>query len=204
MTELADEVHLALVQDDPRPVLVSAVLDVAPVVKGRPRLGKGRTFTPQKTRDYEALIAQLIAPHVLQKNLTDDLFVYARFHTATQRRRDLDNLVKALLDGFNDVVYADDKQVVEVHAWVELGSSQPRTDVVIGVAAAGPARAPSKPPATSRPGPGEPPAGSRRTPRGQLPAGYDLCSCGAAAKRIDLPFCRSCVAKLATNHTVVT
>jgi len=201
MTALSDDVHLALVQDDPRPLLISAVLDVAPVVKGRPRLGKGRTFTPQKTRDYEALIAQLIAPHVAQKNLTDDLFVYARFHMATQRRRDLDNLVKALLDGFNDVVYADDKQVVEVHAYVVLGSDRPRTDVVIGVAEAGAPRAPSRPrPAkqsTQKQASGKP-------PRGQLPSGYDMCSCGAAAKRISRPFCRSCVANLATNDTAVT
>lgn len=202
MTELADDVHLALIQDDPRPILVSAVLDVAPVVKGRPRLGKGRTFTPQKTRDYEALIGQLIAPHVFEKNLTDNLFVYARFHVATQRRRDLDNLVKALLDGFNDVVYADDKQVVEMHTWVELGSSQPRTDVVIGVVEPAAARG------TPRNGRAISAGGSeekvKRTPRGRLPAGYDLCSCGGAAKRIEVALCRSCVANLATNDTSVT
>lgn len=41
---------------DTAPRVLSFVVPGKPVPKGRPRFGKGRTYTPAETRDYEALV----------------------------------------------------------------------------------------------------------------------------------------------------
>jgi Holliday junction resolvase RusA-like endonuclease len=47
---------------------------------------------------------------------------------------DLDNLCKAVMDAANGVLFADDRQVVELQArkWVCATGSKPRVEVVVG------------------------------------------------------------------------
>lgn len=44
---------------------------------------------------------------------------------------DADNLAKAVLDGLNGIAYADDKQVVELHVYVDRAGKPARTEVTI-------------------------------------------------------------------------
>lgn len=48
-----------------------------------------------------------------------------------QRRGDLDNRIKAVLDALNGVLYKDDKQVVELHAFLADDKHNPRVEVTI-------------------------------------------------------------------------
>lgn len=108
-------------------------LPVPPRVKQRPRLGrKGRVFTPQQTVDYEQRLADewavatkkgpaggpLIVEIVYCK---DGQWVRVRTDPASERehpkgRGDLDNYIKATLDGLNGAAWMDDKQVQIVKA----------------------------------------------------------------------------------------
>lgn len=45
----------------------------------------------------------------------NDFIVIINFFLPTKRRKDLDNLSKAVLDGLNGVVWEDDKQVIDIH-----------------------------------------------------------------------------------------
>jgi len=45
-----------------------------------------------------------------------DVLVDVSFFMATRRRKDLDNLVKLVLDALNGEAFADDSQVVEINA----------------------------------------------------------------------------------------
>jgi Holliday junction resolvase RusA-like endonuclease len=55
------------------------------------------------------------------------------FHHADKRHRDGDNLQKAVLDGCNGVVYADDSQVDKKSVEKRFDAEQPRTEVVFKV-----------------------------------------------------------------------
>lgn len=87
------------------------ILDVKPQPKGRPRFANGRAYTPKTTRDYEKLLAWhfRLAVHT---PLDAPLTAHIRF--TTKSKADTDNLIKAVLDAGNGVLYHDDSQVVRV------------------------------------------------------------------------------------------
>lgn len=111
----------------------------APVAKGRPRVttvgGHARAFTPAKTVRYESTVA-LAAQQAMagrspfagpvRLEVAILLPVPASWSRKRQtaavggaiaatKRPDADNVAKAVLDGCNGVVFADDSQIVELH-----------------------------------------------------------------------------------------
>lgn len=81
-----------------------------PVPKGRPRMTRrGRVFTPARTLEYEALVAdyaasqpQLEGPVEVHMDLHPDgvrVWAWEVEHTSSGLRGDLDNYVKSVLDG---------------------------------------------------------------------------------------------------------
>ena len=114
------------------------VIHGEPVAKGRPRFNRstGRAFTPQKTINYETLVKMeylqaypneplysgdtALAVHI-------DVFVPIPSSASKKKHQDMvngiirptkkpdaDNLIKALMDAGNGVIWEDDKSVVEV------------------------------------------------------------------------------------------
>lgn len=108
-----------------------------PVGKGRPRIGKvgahARMFTPAKTASYEGLIALagtnamdgrtllecpvmvemriiLAIPQSMSKKRKALAIAGELFPT---KKPDMDNVIKAIYDGLNGVVWKDDVQVVD-------------------------------------------------------------------------------------------
>lgn len=103
------------------------------VAKGRPRLARnGCTYTPEKTRSYEAKI-KAYAQEVMTREMGGKLLsgpieadigiampvpsslsakkragLIGKPHTS---RPDADNIVKAVLDGLNLIAYSDDAMV---------------------------------------------------------------------------------------------
>ena len=120
-----------------------------PVGKGRPRFTRaGRTYTPERTREFENRIAgaflatdeyafkagteltlDVIAEMPIPKSLPKktQAFLEGRMHT---KRPDLDNIVKAVLDGLNGLAFADDSQVGRMYAFKQY-SREPKTVIVL-------------------------------------------------------------------------
>ena len=105
-----------------------------PIPKARPRLYKGKAYTPKKTHDYEELIS---SSYLIQSNKYFEenfvkikmLFEFEIPKSYNQKKRsealrgslrpsknDLDNLVKSVLDGLNRVAFKDDRQVCVIEA----------------------------------------------------------------------------------------
>lgn len=109
-----------------------------PVGKGRPRVssiaGHARMYTPAKTANYEGLVAHAAQTAMAGRPLLDgpvacavhiDCAVPASWSQKKQRmalaaeilptsKPDADNVVKAIFDGLNDVLWRDDVQVVDL------------------------------------------------------------------------------------------
>ncbi|CAR54915.1 RusA family crossover junction endodeoxyribonuclease [Burkholderia cenocepacia] len=125
------------------PVIARRVVFVVPgkpVAKGRPRFVRRgphvRTYTPEPTERYENLVKMAAReamrddePYVGPVRLIVDIGVPIPASWSEKRQRaaaagaigatkkpDADNVVKALKDGMNGVVYGDDGQVVDL--WV--------------------------------------------------------------------------------------
>ncbi len=92
-----------------------------PIPKARPRFNRfsGRTYTPKSTQSFESLISsearkKFIAP--IEGPVTVKIvfnFIKAKSNKSDMHiiRPDLDNLVKGVLDGLNEIAFKDDCQV---------------------------------------------------------------------------------------------
>jgi Holliday junction resolvase RusA-like endonuclease len=122
----------------------------SPVPKGRPRFTKsGRTFTPTKTRDYEEQVRRVAASKMsgrapLKGALTVTLsFRLEAPKSAKKRleneggadwhikRPDLDNFIKAVLDGLNGIAFNDDSQICQIYAEKHISIEPPQVFISI-------------------------------------------------------------------------
>jgi Holliday junction resolvase RusA-like endonuclease len=118
---------------------VSFCVPGLPIAKGRARMstrgGFVRSYTPAKTRKYEAQVSSYAAEAMGREPFFDgpvEVEIQAgmmipqswskkKRESAQQlitwpvSRPDLDNIIKAALDGINEVVFADDSQVVKLY-----------------------------------------------------------------------------------------
>ena len=111
-----------------------------PVPKGRPRFStRGKfpvAYTPEKTKNYESEVAMMAkaamgASDPLEGAL--EAFIYVTFPVPASyskkrteaclnesekhiKKPDLDNVVKAVLDGMSDIVFLSDSQITSLHA----------------------------------------------------------------------------------------
>lgn len=127
--------------------LIEFVVPGCPVPKGRPRLGRGHTYTPKRTAEAENVVrsvAQLaeVIPLVGSIVMTLDFFLpipkqwakaktqSAMLGTIRPGRPDLDNLAKTVMDALNEIAFTDDSQIVELvcRKWYSI---EPRTVVKI-------------------------------------------------------------------------
>ena len=122
--------------------LITFKVHGTPVGKGRPRIstrgGFVRSYTPEKTRDWECHVSDVAHGAMLNAGavptydavhvVIDAYYPVPASYSKKKRaacingevkpmsKPDIDNVVKALLDAMNKVVYVDDKQVVNVQA----------------------------------------------------------------------------------------
>lgn len=111
-----------------------------PQGKGRARVsthgGFARAYTPEKTAAYENLIKlscvdRMKDLHPLKGAIKISITAFYAMPKAFSRKKcksallgeirpqtkpDLDNIVKVVCDALNKIAYADDKDIVEVHA----------------------------------------------------------------------------------------
>jgi Holliday junction resolvase RusA-like endonuclease len=116
-----------------------------PIPKSRPRFTfRGRTYTPARTVEYEKTVREAAmqamgASEALETPVSVFIHVtYAIPQSYTKKRKeaclngferpmtrnfgDLDNVVKSLTDGMNEIVYKDDSQIVGIHATKVFGT----------------------------------------------------------------------------------
>lgn len=113
--------------------MIEFTIPCAAVGKGRPRVTRHGTYTPQKTRDYEQLVRLCFqrsrcAP-VTDRGKALGATITASFRAPDSYREkkkrelvgkpytkkpDADNLAKAILDALNGVAYPDDAQIVKL------------------------------------------------------------------------------------------
>lgn len=123
-------------------------IPIKPIPKGRPRLGMGKVYTPQRTKNFEDQVRFIARASFNAKGVKPfqrEVFIYVWFcfkgktigynYTSSS---DIDNLQKSVFDGMNGIAYNDDRQIVFVYAekvWAEQDCvkvlvSDARLDVV--------------------------------------------------------------------------
>ena len=125
-----------------------------PVGKGRPRFARRgnfvSTYTPQKTKSYEDEIrvmakAAMGSTELLETPVTVAIYIRVGIPASFSKQKrkdasegilkptkkpDIDNIAKCFLDGMNDIVYLDDKQVVNLHV-TKVYAETPAVEVMV-------------------------------------------------------------------------
>jgi Holliday junction resolvase RusA-like endonuclease len=125
-----------------------------PVGKGRPRFARrGKftsTYTPQKTKTYEDEIrmmakAAMGASEPLDTPITVAIYIRVGIPASYSKQKrkdalagiikpmkkpDIDNCAKCFLDSMNEIVYLDDKQVVNLHV-TKVYAETPAVEVMV-------------------------------------------------------------------------
>ena len=125
-----------------------------PVGKGRPRFARRGTFvstyTPQKTKTYEDEIrmmakAAMGASEPLDTPVTVAIYIRVGIPASYSKQKrkdalsgvlkptkkpDLDNVAKCFLDSMNQIVYLDDKLVVNLHV-TKVYAETPAVEVMV-------------------------------------------------------------------------
>lgn len=99
-----------------------------PVPKGRPRFGKGRTFTPKRTLDYEKAVVAAAKSAGIEL-ITGPVQFSVDLFLPDLRRRDLDNLCKSISDALNGLAYSDDSLICILRATKQVDRKNPRAEV---------------------------------------------------------------------------
>ena len=102
-----------------------------PQPKERARRGKnGQWYTPFSTRIYEAKVVTM-AKRAHVRSVIGPVEVSLDVYFPDKRRRDLDNVLKAVMDALNGVAYQDDSQIVRLKVVRLVDRDNPRVEVTI-------------------------------------------------------------------------
>jgi Holliday junction resolvase RusA-like endonuclease len=114
--------------------MVTVQIPGPPMWKERPRWDPrtGRVYTPKTTKDAEDIVKTFVRARCRQP--LDGLLrvsIAVRVGELGSARPDIDNFAKLVLDACNKTAWRDDRQVVELHVFLERDSATPGTDIVI-------------------------------------------------------------------------
>lgn len=99
--------------------------NIEPQAKQRPRHTRsGHTYTPSKTRNFESTL-KLMAKNVVKEPFDAPLRVSIIFYITRPKsvkraypsvKPDCDNLIKAVCDAMNNIIWKDDSLICEISA----------------------------------------------------------------------------------------
>ena len=116
-------------------LVVRFEIDRNPLPKERPRTirrkGKSITFTPKRTREYEAYVAVLARLAMGDREPEKGLVALRCVFYRARRTADLTNLCKGPEDAMQGIVFKNDNQVVDLHAQWFRDKENPRALVEV-------------------------------------------------------------------------
>ncbi len=101
-----------------------------------------RMYTPAETQHEEAMVAKAYQGDLYEGPVRLEVHVFRALPKSRPKRvksepdtykPDLDNIVKAVMDGLNTVAYADDSQVVEIVAIKHERERREQEKILFGV-----------------------------------------------------------------------
>jgi crossover junction endodeoxyribonuclease RusA len=77
---------------------------------------KYRKYITARGREYKQQIEDKLSDFMVDKKIkTEDIKVSLVFYHNNRRKNDIDNYAKPILDFMSDIVYKDDRQIIELN-----------------------------------------------------------------------------------------
>ncbi len=86
-----------------------------------------RKYITAKGRIYKEEIEKVLIKSMEDKQIiNEECKIYIEFYFNNKRKNDIDNFVKPILDFMSDIVYTDDRLVVDLHVKKFFDKNNPR------------------------------------------------------------------------------
>jgi len=112
-------------------IVIKLTIPGRPVPKGRPRVVRGRAYTPAKTKQAEEKIAWCALEKGIKPYKTGYVKVVCEFYFKGKGHGDLDNLLKLVCDSGNGIFYKDDRQIIWLRGAIFLHQEEEKTEIFI-------------------------------------------------------------------------
>ena len=104
----------------------------------RPRFSGRRAYQPKRNVEYRRRIqaaakAAMKDAEPLKGEVIATVKLYRRYKPTARNFGDVDNHLKAIFDGMNQIVFADDSQIVKCIVEKFTDKNQPRTEIEISM-----------------------------------------------------------------------
>lgn len=115
---------------------IRIVIEGDPIPATRPRFNGRRCYQPARNalyrREVEAAsrLAMKAKPPMTNA-LVVEVKLYRRYRPTTRRYGDVDNHLKAIFDGMNQIVFVDDSQIVRCVVEKHKDAENPRAEIVL-------------------------------------------------------------------------
>jgi Holliday junction resolvase RusA-like endonuclease len=107
----------------------------APIAKERPRFNRktGSVFTPRRTKNAEEALAwAIVAARGPRPAFPGAVALVALFYVPARHPKDIDNLLKLVMDAGNQsLIWRDDRNVRILAAAIDVDAAAPRTVVAL-------------------------------------------------------------------------
>jgi len=89
------------------------------------KIGKSTTYVIRKISEYKKLSAFVVQQHIREVS-EKPVKMMIEFYRSDQRRVDLDNLLRPILNALKGIVWKDDSQIHELTAIKDVDKDNPR------------------------------------------------------------------------------
>ena len=112
---------------------IRILVPVEPIPAARPRFG-GHCYQPKRNREYREVVQQAARSAMgsrppLQGEVSAVIKLYRRYQPTTRNYGDVDNHLKAIFDGLNQIAIEDDRQVVRCLVEKHTDAGNPRAEI---------------------------------------------------------------------------
>lgn len=86
----------------------------------------GSVYKSKRYREFTAIMDEFFEK-IDYEMLEGDLVLKVDFECKSKRKRDLDNLLKSLIDSLEGRLFENDSQIIEIHAKKQIGCESDKT-----------------------------------------------------------------------------
>ena len=116
--------------------MIKILIEGEPIPAARPRFSHGHAYQPKNNREYRERVTNAARSAMGSKApLTGAIAavvkLYRKYKPTARNFGDIDNHLKALFDGMNQIVFLDDSQLTKCVVEKFLDKTNPRTEIEI-------------------------------------------------------------------------
>lgn len=116
--------------------MIQILIEGDAIPAARPRFSGRRCYQPKRNMEYRSLVqasayAAMFGKQPMTGELSAVVRVYRRFKPTARNFGDVDNFLKALFDGMNQIVFEDDSQICKCLVEKFKDAKRPRVEIEI-------------------------------------------------------------------------